>query len=225
MSYAKNLIKYLKIINNGVSDDRLISAKAAIAQRVEIHSMEMDNGVMRMRAVDGGLAIAAGDSVTLAPGGLHIMLMGLTTDLAPDTKHEIILVFEKAGEVKNKICIIVDDICDTAGTLVKASDLLINKGAREVHAYISHGVLSDPAIERIEKSSLSSLVVTDSISIISKIKNSTKIRIVPTAPLFAQALLNIANGNSVSSLFDSERLRPIYKPYYPKSHIEKKRKA
>ena len=129
------------------------------------------------------------------------------------------------GEVKNKICIIVDDICDTAGTLVKASDLLINKGAREVHAYISHGVLSDPAIERIEKSSLSSLVVTDSISIISKIKNSTKIRIVPTAPLFAQALLNIANGNSVSSLFDSERLRPIYKPYYPKYHIEKKRKA
>ena len=100
-----------------------------------------------------------------------------------------------------------------------------NNGAREVHAYISHGVLSDPAIERIEKSSLSSLVVTDSISIISKIKESTKIRIIPTAPLFAQALLNIANGNSVSSLFDSERLRPIYKPYYPKYHIEKKRKA
>ena len=129
------------------------------------------------------------------------------------------------GEVKNKICIIVDDICDTAGTLVKASDLLINEGAIEVHAYISHGVLSNPAIERIEKSSLSSLVVTDSISIIPKIKNSNKIRIVPTAPLFAQALLNIASGNSVSSLFDSERLRPIYKPYYPKYHIEKKRKA
>ena len=129
------------------------------------------------------------------------------------------------GEVKNKICIIVDDICDTAGTLVKASDLLINEGAIEVHAYISHGVLSNPAIERIEKSSLSSLVVTDSISIIPKIKNSNKIRIIPTAPLFAQALLNIANGNSVSSLFDSERLRPIYKPYYPKYHIEKKRKA
>ena len=129
------------------------------------------------------------------------------------------------GEVKNKICIIVDDICDTAGTLVKASDLLINEGAIEVHAYISHGVLSDPAIDRIEKSSLSSLVVTDSISIIPKIKNSKKIRRVPTAPLFAQALLNIANGNSVSSLFDSERLRPIYKPYYPKYHIEKKLKA
>ena len=91
---------YLKITNNGASDDRLIAAKAAIAKRVEIHSMEMDNGVMRMRAVDGGLVIAPGDSVTLAPGGLHIMLMGLTTDLAPGTQHEIILVFEKAGEIK-----------------------------------------------------------------------------------------------------------------------------
>ena len=91
---------YLKINNNGISDDQLIAARAAIAQRVEIHSIEMDNGVMRMRPVDGGLTIAAGDSLTLAPGGLHIMLMGLTTDLAPGTQHEIILVFEKAGDIK-----------------------------------------------------------------------------------------------------------------------------
>ena len=105
---------YLKITNNGVSDDRLIAAKAAIAQRVEIHSMEMDNGVMRMRAVDGGLAIAAGDSVTLAPGGLHIMLMGLTTDLAPDTQHEIILVFEKAGDIK------------LTGTAKRPADIMMN---------------------------------------------------------------------------------------------------
>ena len=105
---------YLKITNNGVSDDRLIAAKATIAQRVEIHSMEMDNGVMRMRAVDGGLAIAAGDSVTLAPGGLHIMLMGLTTDLAPDTQHEIILVFEKAGDIK------------LTGTAKRPADIMMN---------------------------------------------------------------------------------------------------
>ena len=105
---------YLKITNNGVSDDRLIAAKAAIAQRVEIHSMEMDHGVMRMRAVDGGLAIAAGDSVTLAPGGLHIMLMGLTTDLAPDSQHEIILVFEKAGDIK------------LTGTAKRPADIMMN---------------------------------------------------------------------------------------------------
>ena len=91
---------YLTITNHGVSDDRLIAAKSAIAQRVEIHSMGLDQGVMRMRAVVDGLVIAAGNSVTLAPGGLHIMLMGLTTDLAPDTQHEITLVFEKAGDIK-----------------------------------------------------------------------------------------------------------------------------
>ena len=91
---------YLKITNNGVSDDQLIAARAAIAQRVEIHSMEMDDGVMRMGPVDGGLTIAAGDSLTFAPGGLHIMLMGLATDLAVGTQHEIILVFEKAGVIK-----------------------------------------------------------------------------------------------------------------------------
>ncbi len=129
------------------------------------------------------------------------------------------------GEVENRVCLIVDDICDTAGTLVKAADLLIERGAREVHAYISHGVLSDPAIPRIENSKLSSLVVSDSISIISKIKDSKKIRLIPTAPLFAQAVLNIAHGNSVSSLFDSERISPIYKPYYPKYHQERKKKA
>ena len=117
---------YLKITNNGVSDDRLISAKAAIAQRVEIHSMEMDNGVMRMRAVDGGLAIAAGESVTLAPGGLHIMLMGLTTDLAPDTKHEIILVFEKAGDVK------------LTGTAKRPADIMMNIPGHDASHHQDH---------------------------------------------------------------------------------------
>ena len=82
------------------------------------------------------------------------------------------------GDVKNKICLIVDDICDTAGTLVKAADLLIERGASQVHAYISHGVFSDPAIKRIESSCLSSLVVCDSISIISKVKDSKKIRLI-----------------------------------------------
>ena len=90
---------YLQITNNGISDDRLIAAKSAIAKRVEIHLMEIDNGVMRMRAVDDGVVVASGDSVTLEPGGLHIMLMGLTNDLAPGSQHEIILMFEKAGEI------------------------------------------------------------------------------------------------------------------------------
>lgn len=114
---------YLKIMNKGVLDDRLIAAKSAIAKHVEIHSMELDQGVMRMRAVDGGLAIAAGDSLTLAPGGLHIMLMGLTTDLAPGTHHEIILVFEKAGEIK------------VTATAKRPGDIMINMPSHDA----SHG--------------------------------------------------------------------------------------
>ena len=117
---------YLEITNNGVSDDRLIAAKAVIAKRVEIHSMEMDNGVMRMWAVDGGLAIAAGESVTLAPGKVHIMLMGLTTDLAPDTKHEIILVFEKAGDVK------------LTGTAKRPSDIMMNMPGHDASYHQDH---------------------------------------------------------------------------------------
>ena len=89
---------YVSIANHGDAADRLFAAKTAVARRVEIHSAEMDSGVMRMRAVDGGLLIAAGEILHLAPGGLHIMLMGLTTQLAAGGQHEITLIFEKAGE-------------------------------------------------------------------------------------------------------------------------------
>jgi len=119
------------------------------------------------------------------------------------------------GDVTDRICVIVDDIVDTAGTLCKAADLLIAKGAKEVHAYITHGVLSGPAVGRIEASSLKSLVVTDSIQATEEVKAATKIRFVPTAPIFAQAMLNIANGTSVSSLFKNKTLGPIYEAYYP----------
>ncbi len=119
------------------------------------------------------------------------------------------------GEVKDRICIIVDDICDTAGTLVKAAGLLKDSGAREVHAYITHGVLSGPAVERITNSCMKSLVITDSIEPTKAVKKAKNIRIVPMAPLFGQSILNIANGTSVSSLFDSHTLEPIYEAFYP----------
>jgi ribose-phosphate pyrophosphokinase len=119
------------------------------------------------------------------------------------------------GDVTGRTCIIIDDICDTAGTLCKAAETLIEQGAKEVHAYISHGVLSDPACERITKSVMKSLVVTDSIEATKAVQSCKKIRFVPTAPLLAQATLNIANGRSVSSLFDDATLRPLYEGFYP----------
>ena len=114
------------------------------------------------------------------------------------------------GDVKGKKCIIVDDICDTAGTLCKAAEVLIENGAAEVHSYITHGVLSGPAVERISNSVMKSLVITDSIQATDSIAKAANIRIVPTAPIFAQAILNIWNGTSVSSLFETETLEPIY---------------
>ena len=114
------------------------------------------------------------------------------------------------GNVKRKKCIIVDDICDTAGTLCKAAEVLLEAGATEVHSYISHGVMSGPAIERVTTSAMKSLVITDSIQPTETVLNAKNIRIVPIAPLFAQAILNIAQGTSVSSLFDSASLNTIY---------------
>ena len=114
------------------------------------------------------------------------------------------------GDVTDKKCIIVDDICDTAGTLCKAAEVLIENGAAEVHSYITHGVLSGPAVERISNSVMKSLVITDSIQATEPVAKAANIRIVPTAPIFAQAILNIWNGTSVSSLFETETLEPIY---------------
>ena len=118
------------------------------------------------------------------------------------------------GEVAGQTCIIVDDICDTAGTLCKAAEMLVENGAAEVHSYISHGVLSGPAVERITNSAMKSLVVTDTIQPAASVRNAANIRIVPTAPMFAQAILNIWSGTSVSSLFDHETLGPIYEAMY-----------
>ena len=118
------------------------------------------------------------------------------------------------GDVKGKTCIIVDDIVDTAGTLCKAAEVLIENGAKEVHSYISHGVMSGPAVERVTNSVMKSLVITDTIQPSQAILNAPNIRVVPTAPIFTQAILNIWNGTSVSSLFDADTLSPIYDGLY-----------
>ena len=118
------------------------------------------------------------------------------------------------GDVKDRTCLIVDDIVDTAGTLCKAADVLMENGAKEVHSYITHGVLSGPAVDRISKSSMKNLVITDTIQPTEAVKACKNIRIVGTAPMFAQAILNTWNGTSVSSLFDHKALKPIYEGTY-----------
>ncbi|MGB1235187.1 MAG: ribose-phosphate pyrophosphokinase [Planktomarina sp.] len=118
------------------------------------------------------------------------------------------------GNVEGRTCLIVDDIVDTAGTLCKAAEVLIENGAKEVHSYITHGVLSGPAVGRIQNSKMKSLVITDTIEATDAIKECGNIRVVPTAPMFAQAILNTWSGTSVSSLFETDTLGAIYEGIY-----------
>ena len=97
----------------------------------------------------------------------------------------------------------------------KRQKILIENGAKEVHSYISHGVMSGPAVERVTNSVMKSLVITDSYSADGRRSRArSNIRIVPTAPIFAQAILNIWHGTSVSSLFEADTLSPIYDGMY-----------
>lgn len=106
------------------------------------------------------------------------------------------------GDVKDRRLILFDDIVDSAGTLCHAAKALIDRGAKSVSAYVSHGVLSGPALERISNSVLHELVITDSIEASDAIKSHDKIRQVSVAPLIGEAIRRIANEESVSKLFD-----------------------
>ncbi len=106
------------------------------------------------------------------------------------------------GDVQGRACILVDDIVDSAGTLCNAADALAEHGASEVHAYVSHGVLSGGAIARVESSQLRSLVVTDSIMPSEAMRQSKRVRSVTIAPLIGEAMRRISEESSVSSLFD-----------------------
>ncbi len=105
------------------------------------------------------------------------------------------------GDVQGRTCVIMDDIVDTAGTLVKAADALKGEGATRVLAYCTHAVLSGSAVQRIEESALDELVVTDSIPLRKDGQACKKIRVLSVAGLLAETILRISNEDSVSSLF------------------------
>lgn len=102
------------------------------------------------------------------------------------------------GDVEGKDVILIDDMCDTAGTLTKAADLFMEKGALSVRAFCTHAVLSGPAYERIENSRITELIVTDTIPLKQK---SDKIRVVPVNDLFADVIQRLVNNQSISSHF------------------------
>lgn len=106
------------------------------------------------------------------------------------------------GDVEGRACFIIDDIVDSAGTLCNASNALLEKGATKVYAYVTHGVLSGEAVERVNNSSLTKLVLTDSIEESDLVLKSNKIEVISISSLLGEAIKRISDEKSVSSLFD-----------------------
>ena len=106
------------------------------------------------------------------------------------------------GDVRGKTCVIVDDIIDSGGTIVNAVDALKKAGAVDVYVFITHAVLSGDAADKIKRSKIKKLIITDSIDNSLKIKNNSKIEVISIAPLMAEAINRISNSTSVSDLFN-----------------------
>ena len=127
------------------------------------------------------------------------------TDLAIIDKRRAVAneseVMNIIGEVEGKVCIVPDDIIDTAGTLCNAAKALKNKGAKAVKAYITHPVLSGPAIEKLNKSDIDELIVTNSIPLNKDAKKCSKIRVISIANIIAECITRLSNEESLSEMF------------------------
>jgi ribose-phosphate pyrophosphokinase len=114
-------------------------------------------------------------------------------------------VMHVIGEIEGRNCVIMDDMIDTAGTLLKAAEVLKQRGAKKVYAYCTHPIFSGPAIERIERGdALDEVVVTDTIPLGREAAACPKIRQLSVAPLIAETILRISKGESVMSLFSDQ---------------------
>ena len=150
------------------------------------------------------------DTIIVSPdvGGVvraRALAKQLNSDLAIVDKRRpeanVSEVMQIIGDVKDKCCIIVDDICDTAGTLCHAADALKDQGASKVFAYITHPIFSGKADQNISNSTIDEIIVTDTIKLSKKINDTGKIRQITVAEMLAETLRRIDNKESVSSLF------------------------
>ncbi len=118
----------------------------------------------------------------------------------PDVPNEV-KIFEVVGDVKDRVCVVVDDMIDTGGTITKAAETLFEEGAAEVIVTATHGVLSPPAAERLQASGITEVVVTDTLPIPAE-RRFEKLTVLPIAPLIAQAIQEVFTDGSVTRLFD-----------------------
>jgi len=117
--------------------------------------------------------------------------------------HNVAEITHVIGEVDGKDCIIIDDMIDTAGSITEGAKSLIKQGAKSVHVAATHGIFSPPAFERIDEAPVNEVVVTNSVPV-PEDKTGGKIRVLSVAPLFAHAIQNVYNDESVSELFDPD---------------------
>ena len=118
----------------------------------------------------------------------------------PDVPNQV-RVFEVVGDVKDRVCVVVDDMIDTGGTIVKAAETLFENGAKDVIVAATHGILSDPAKERLQQSRISEVVVTDTLPI-SEDRTFEKLTILSIAPILAKAINEVFTDGSVTSMFE-----------------------
>lgn len=172
-----------------------IVARPTLADALRVLVPEMQDAVVV--APDAGRAKSAEVYADMLGVGMAIIHKVRAADGAPAAKHLV-------GEVKDKVCIIIDDMIDTAGTICAAADLLHQKGASIVFGAATHGVLSGGAIDAIEASSFKTILISDTLPLARK---SEKIKVVSLADVVASVLCEIADAGSVSSLFGGTNQR------------------
>ena len=119
----------------------------------------------------------------------------------PDVPNQV-RVFEVVGDVKNRVCVVVDDMIDTGGTIVKAAETLFENGAKDVIVAATHGILSDPARDRLQQSQISEVVVTDTLPIPAE-RQFDKLTVLSIAPILATAINEVFTDGSVTSMFEA----------------------
>ncbi|MCP4894886.1 MAG: ribose-phosphate diphosphokinase, partial [Actinomycetales bacterium] len=119
----------------------------------------------------------------------------------PDVPNQV-RVFEVVGDVQDRVCVVVDDMIDTGGTIVKAAETLLENGAKDVIVAATHGILSDPARDRLQQSQISEVVVTDTLPIPPE-RQFDKLTVLSIAPILAMAINEVFTDGSVTSMFEA----------------------
>lgn len=168
------------------------------AMRTEISQYEIDECLVVSPDAGAG-KMAERHRTRLGTGLLHLAKMRDTLDSQKIRREE------KVPEADGRVCIIFDDMIDTAGTLVSAAEALKNSGAKAIYVAATHGILSDPAIERLQDAPIDRVLVTDTFPVKdAEAELGDKLRVVRIAPMIGQALIEIINKGSVSQIFNDQ---------------------